>query len=153
MNDTIPDPPPRKKVARFVLLALGILLAVLGGAYLLIQRELAKVCMSEPQVIAFAAEHGEPIVAAVRAYRAEHHEFPPDLEALAPKYLPNPPSLGWLYEADGEDSWMTHRTSIHELEQSVIYKFRDSAWYWNRDDVASMKRLDVPTSRPVHGPH
>lgn len=40
------------------------------------------------------AEHGAPLVRAVRAYEARHGAPPPNLEALIPEYLPAIPTTG-----------------------------------------------------------
>lgn len=113
------------------LLAGGLLVVAAGvvvGAGVLLERTLVWPRGSQREIEA-TIDRGDAVFSALEAYRADHGEYPSDLDALTPVYLSSiePPLVGagrWVYRRRSDGCWLA---TVDEQSRDVRL-VRQSGW-------------------------
>lgn len=117
-----------------VLLTLGICFGAVV-AFRLTQDDFSKSALDLTQ------REGEKVVAALKAYKQDHADYPATLEELMPTYLPALPSPAagakrWTYQRLPGDFMLTARSRLYGIKPGGIqwYGYAGSIGVWKLED-------------------
>jgi hypothetical protein len=132
--------------ARYFLL--GLLLGGLLGAGLTscLSGMRRMFTMTEAEARLLAMESGNLIVAALYAYRDREGDWPENLEALVPKYLPTRPEFRWWLMRDEDRATLTGKTGWEADMIEFDLGARERGW-WRCGE--SLEVRGPPTSQPT----